>query len=275
MPDNPAVTPRRFVRKLALYGVNGMFRLLGIKLPPDVNLKQRLSLLRNGLFLLRWKVEPDIQNICDRLLHKGMTVIDVGANVGILTRQFCRQVGHGGKVFAFEPDPFIFQHLKFNTRSFANLQLTQCAISDNHEPALLHLNSISGTGNSLLNKADSEKSVSVPCVSLDEFLDKAGNPVVSLIKIDVEGAELNVLRGMRQTISRLPGLLIIIEYCPKNLQGSGVAPRAVYDELKAGGLTIQFIREDGSTRDINRFEDLEPVLNPHGYTNLLCSRSKS
>lgn len=273
IPDYADAAPKGFLRKLALHGVNLVLRLRGIKLPPYFNLRSRLFLVRDRLFSPQQGTEPDVQNLCSRLLRKGMTVVDVGANVGFLVRHFCRQVGSSGKVFAFEPDPFTFQFLQFNTRSFANLQLTQCAISDNHEPAVLHINSIAGTGNSLLNKANSSVSVSVPCLSLDEFLDRAGKPAVNLIKIDVEGAELNVLRGMRQTIARLPELQIIIEYCPKNLRGSGVDPRAVYDEIRACGFNVHFIREDGTTQSIDRFESLEPILNASGYTNLFCTKN--
>ncbi|MGD0615984.1 MAG: FkbM family methyltransferase [Verrucomicrobiota bacterium] len=274
LPDYSAMAPKGFLRKFLFFGVNVVFRLRGIKLPPYFSLRHRVVLLRNRLFFLKAGTEPGVQNLCRRLLREGMTVVDIGANVGFLARHFCRRVGPGGKVFAFEPDPFTFEFLGFNTRSFANKQLTQCAISDNHEPALLHLNPVSGTGNSLLNKVDSSETVSVPCISLDEFLDKAGKPAVDVVKIDVEGAELSVLRGMRQTIARLPGLQIIIEYCPKNLRDSGVDPRAVYDEIKAGGFTIQSIRDDGSTQSLDRFDCLEPVLNPFGYTNLLCTRNK-
>lgn len=272
LPDYSAIAPKGFLRKVALRGVNAALRLRGIKLPPYFSLSHRLLLLRDRVFFPRRGTEPDVQNLCRRLLREGMTVIDVGANVGFLARQFCRWVGPSGRVFAFEPDPFTFKFLKFNTHSFANIQVTQCAISDNHEPAVLHINSIAGTGNSLLNKADSCASVSVPCISLDEFLDKAGKPVVSIAKIDVEGAELNVLRGMRQTIARLPELQVIIEYCPKNLRGSGVDPRAVYDEIKAGGFKIHFIRDDGSTQTVDSFESLESILNSSGYTNLHCTK---
>jgi FkbM family methyltransferase len=275
MPSYSTAAPKGPLRKLLFHGVNVALRLGGIKLPPYFALRSRVALLGERLFLLPGGIEPDVQNLCRRLLSEGMTVVDVGANVGFLTRQFCRQVGPGGKVFAFEPDRFTFEYLEFNTRSFPNKQLTLCALSDNHEPALLHLNPESGTGNSLFNKADSSESVSVPCLSLDEFLDKAGNPAVDLVKIDVEGAELNVLRGMRQTMARLPGLQIIIEYCPKNLRGSGVEPRAVYDEIKAGGFNIHCIRNDGGTQSMDRFDSLETVLNPQGYANLLCTRNNT
>lgn len=261
----PDTTPKGLLRKMALRGIDGLLRLRGLKFPPYFPLRDRLAHLVKG-------TEPDIQHLCTQLLRTGMTVMDVGANVGLLTRLFCRQVGTGGRVYAFEPDPLTFQFLEFNTRSFPNKELTQGAVSDNHEPALLHLNFRSGAGNSLLNKGHSTESVPVACISLDEFLKQRGSPVVDVIKIDVEGAELSVLRGMRQTVARLPGLKVIIEYCPANLNGAGVAPREIFDELRSQSFKLQVIRPDGSVKAIERFEDLEGDLNPMGYLNLLCAR---
>jgi len=253
------------LRKMALRGINGLLRLRGLKFPPYFSLRERLAHLAKG-------IEPDIQHLCTHFLRPGMTVVDVGANVGLLTRQFCRQVGKGGRVYAFEPDPLTFQFLQFNTRSFQNKELTQCAVSDNHEPALLHLNPTSGAGNSLLKEGDSTESVPVACISLDEFLKQHGNPLVDVIKIDVEGAELRVLRGMRQTVARLPGLKVIIEYCPANLKGAGVAPREVFDELRSQRFNLHIIRPDGGVKVIDRFDELEGNLNSSGYVNLLCAR---
>ena len=261
----PDTTPRGLVRKLALRGIDGLLRLRGLKFPPYFSLRQRLAQLAEG-------TEPDIQQLCTQLLRPGMTVTDVGANVGMLTRQFCRQVGKEGRVFAFEPDPLTFRFLEFNTRSFKNKELTQCAVSDNDQPAVLHLNLTSGAGNSLLNADHCTESVPVNCISLDEFLKQRDNPKVDIIKIDVEGAELSVLRGMQQTMARLPGLKLIMEYCPKNLQASGVAPRAVFDELRAQRFNLQAIQPDGGLKAIERFEELADNLNPSGYVNLLCSR---
>ncbi|HVU08746.1 MAG TPA: FkbM family methyltransferase [Verrucomicrobiae bacterium] len=261
----PTTTPKGVLRKTATPIVNWLLLWRGLKFPPYFSLRDKLSYLTK-------EAEPDIQHLCAQLLKPGMTVMDVGANVGLLTRQFCRLAGKSGRVYSFEPDPLTFQFLEFNTRSFANKELTQCAVSDNQEPALLHLNSTSGTGNSLLNKTQSTESISVPCVSLDEFLKQRGNPNVDVIKIDVEGAELGVLRGMRQTIVRLPDLKLVVEYCPKNLKGAGVTPRVIYDELISQRFRLQVIQFDGGLTAIDRFESLESHLNPAGYLNLFCVR---
>jgi FkbM family methyltransferase len=264
----PDSVPKGLLRRMALRGVNALLRLQGVKLPSYFCLRHRLTYLVKGIE----GIEPDIQQLCAYLLRPGMTTIDVGANIGSLTRQFCRQVGNNGRVYAFEPDPLTFRFLEFNTRSFKSKELIQSAVSDNHEPTLLHLNFTSGTGNSLLNKNHSTESVPVACISLDEFLKQRGNPVVDVIKIDVEGAELSVLRGMRQTAARLPGLKIIIEYCPANLNGAGVAPHAVFDELRSRRFKLQAIGADGSVKEIDHFDELEGHLNPSGYVNLLCAR---
>ncbi|HVU27882.1 MAG TPA: FkbM family methyltransferase [Verrucomicrobiae bacterium] len=245
--------------------MNWLLLLRGLKFPPYFSLRDRLAHLTKD-------AEPDIQHFCAQFLKPGMVVMDVGANVGLLTRQFCRLVGEDGRVYSFEPDPLTFQFLEFNTQSLANKELTQCAVSDNQELAMLHLNSTSGAGNSLLNKTHSTESISVPCISLDEFLKQRGNPRVDVIKIDVEGAELGVLRGVRQTIARLPDLKLIIEYCPANLKGAGVAPRAIYDELRSQNFNLHAICLDGNLQAIHRLEELDGHLNAAGYLNLFCAR---
>jgi FkbM family methyltransferase len=265
LPTHLTMPPKGPLRKIALWGVNHLLGLQHLKLPPDFPLHQRFAILKTG-------TEPDIRNLCSQFVSKGMTVIDVGANAGLITRHFCRLVGEKGRVFSFEPDPLVFRFLEFNTRLFSNKELIQSAVSDNHEPIQLHLNSCSSLGNSLFNKSKSAESVSVSCISLDEFLKSRGDPIVDVIKIDTEGAELSVLRGMRQTVARLPALKIIIEYCPQNLNGAGVKPQAVLDELRSHQFRLQIIQNDGSLKKIDGDDVPAGDFNPNGYVNLFCAR---
>ena len=223
--------------------------------------------------MLNAGIEHDISALTSALLKPGMVVLDVGANIGLLTRHFCEAVGPSGKVFAFEPGPENFSCLEFNTKGLGNKSVHQIAISDANGTAHLFLNARSSTGNSLLNATNAAGSVEVECRTLDTFLTESGVTRVDFIKIDVEGAELKVLQGMRETLRRLPGVKLVIEYCPKNLLGSGVEPRAVFDELRSQGLVVGAIREDGGIVEIAAFEDLERHLGTRGYANLLCSRA--
>jgi FkbM family methyltransferase len=264
LPTHLTMPPKGLLRKIALWGTNYLLGLQHLKMPPDFPLHQRFAILKMG-------TEPDIRHLCSRFVNKGMTVMDVGANAGLLTRHFCRLVGEKGKVFSFEPDPLVFRFLEFNTRPFANKELVQCAVSDNHGPMQLHLKS-SSLGNSLFNKTQSADSVSVACISLDEFLKSRGEPIVDFIKIDTEGAELSVLRGMRQTIARLSALKIIIEYCPKNLTGAGVAPLAVLDELRSHQLCLQIIQNNGGLKKFSGSDVPPGDFDSRGYVNLFCAR---
>lgn len=237
----------------------------GLKLPRSFDLRDRLIVLNAG-------IEHDISALTSALLKPGMVVLDVGANIGLLTRHFCEAVGPSGKVFAFEPGPENFDCLKFNTKNFDNKSVLQTAISDANGTARLYLNARSSTGNSLLNQNNAAGSVEVECKTLDTFLSENGVAQVDFIKIDVEGAELKVLRGMRETLRRLPGVKVVIEYCPKNLLGSGVDPQAVFEELRSQGLVVGAIQEDGRIEKVGDFENLEQHLGTRGYANLLCSK---
>ena len=238
----------------------------GLKLPRSFDLRDRLTVLNAG-------IEHDVSALTSKVLKPGMVVLDVGANIGLLTRHFCEAVGPSGKVFAFEPDPENFSCLEFNTKGCGNRSVHQLAISDANGTAHLYLNARSSTGNSLLNQSDAAGSVEVECRTIDTFLSENRVTQIDFIKIDVEGAELKVLQGMRETLRRLSSVKLVIEYCPKNLLGSGVEPQAVFNELRSQGLVVGAIQEDGRIEEVAAFENLERHLGTRGYANLLCSRS--
>jgi FkbM family methyltransferase len=266
-PMHTVYQPKDILRKTAFRAVNGLFRLQGLRMQPEMPLNARLDILWRG-------AEPEIQKLSNRLLRGGMTAIDIGANIGLLTRYFQRRVGREGWVFAFEPDPSIFEFAKFNNRRFANVEVIQSAVSDNEQPVVLHLNYESSASNSLFGQARSGESVTVPCTTLDAFLKKRGDLKVDLVKIDVEGAELNVLRGMRQTTARLPGLKIIIEYFPAIQNNAGIAPTAILDELRSQHFRLYVIQTNGVPASFGDADVPQSALNAYGYANLFCERER-
>jgi FkbM family methyltransferase len=147
-----------------------------------------------------------------RSLRLGMTVIDGGAHVGVYTLLASRQVGAHGRVLAFEPDPYNFRALAFNARGLSNVRLLRKALGDERRWAVFH-ESAGTIGSSLVSHGDTSRESVVEVTSIDEEL--AGDAVGDLlVKLNVEGAEPLVLRGMTDTLARCGDAVLFVEVAP-------------------------------------------------------------
>lgn len=147
------------------------------------------------------------------LARTGTTAFDVGSNVGMFAVVMAGAVGEGGSVVAVEPDPTNVRRLRANLarNSIANARIIEAAATNHDGSLLLHLadDPAYHSVGTVMHSRQSTKAVSVAAVRLDVIWHKAGEPVVSIIKIDVEGAELPVLEGTRQILAmHHPALLL-------------------------------------------------------------------
>jgi len=151
-----------------------------------------------------------------RLLQPGMTVLDIGAHHGYYTLLASRRVGQSGRVFAFEPSPRERQKLRWHLRGnhCSNVEVVDGALGASAGQAELFLAPGRETGcNSLRLPAvrGSPRKLSVTIDTLDEFLSRRGIERVDFLKLDVEGAELSVLEGGEQLLSRQPRPIALVE----------------------------------------------------------------
>jgi FkbM family methyltransferase len=140
--------------------------------------------------------EPEQTKHFEEQLHAGDTLLDVGAHVGYYTLISAKFVGKSGRVFSFEPNPrnhsFLKQHVAVNRLD--NVVVEQSAVSDANGLAHFEFGRGSGTGH-----LAADGSIEVRTLRLDDYCrDHEIKP--DAIKIDVEGAELSVLRGGESTI---------------------------------------------------------------------------
>ncbi|MES2203228.1 MAG: FkbM family methyltransferase [Patescibacteria group bacterium] len=151
-------------------------------------------------------------------IRKGMTVVDVGANLGYYTRLLSALVGSTGHVYAFEPDEENFAYLERNVRGLANVHIYKMAVSDTvGKVTFYHVRDMTGTHTTLpVSGADEYE---VEATSLDQFMKSHAIHRIDALKIDVEGAEPQVFRGMKMLLSQKAPPLVVFEYTPAILEG--------------------------------------------------------
>ena len=160
----------------------------------------------------------------------GTTVIDVGANIGFFTLRFADWVGQGGCVIALEPDDENFQWLGYRIgkrRDTDSIHLIQAAATSFDGTVCLTRNPAHPGDHRI-----GETGVEVQAITIDSLSGRFGYP--SLIKIDVQGAEMQVLAGALATIRQArPALLIEVD--DQALQNYGSS---------AGALIQRMVEED-------------------------------
>jgi len=181
------------------------------------------------------------------LLRPGAVVFDVGAHVGYHTLRFARLVGREGRVFAFEPHPGNYRLLRRNVerRALPQVTLIPQAVSDAPGRQRFHETPLS-MGHSLWPLKEHTGRLDVPRASLDAFAREEGIDRADLIKIDVEGAEPEVLEGMRGLAARSPAVAVIIEFKPALLARRGYPPAQLPEVLASMGFAVTRIGARGA-----------------------------
>ena len=235
-----------------------------------------------------------------KLIQPGMVILDVGAHVGYYTRLFAALTGAAGRVIAFEPHPRTHQVLQANLRRLPNVTALQVAAAETDGAAELYDYLMMSASGSLhydesiaaLQQAQMSESDVAPrrqrgfemqkyrveTAAIDRCLREMNIKQVDLVKMDIEGAEMNALRGMKRTIARSPNLALMMEYNPQALQAFGHEPIHALREVRALGFgRMQAIAPDGSLRDWTNDEaevqrQTETMLAGMGVINLLFRR---
>lgn len=185
-----------------------------------------------------------------KYVTKGMTVVDVGANIGYYTLLAARLVGDKGRVIAFEPEPQNYALLVRNIgmNSYRNIVPLKKAVSSKTGTADLFLNRQSGAHSFSPDRDDNIGVTRVETVSLDQYFKGRERPI-DIIKIDVEGAELAVFQGMSNIIRKNDNLKIFTElFWPEGLQKSRFSPRQYWDNLTEFGFKFIYLINDTEQR---------------------------
>lgn len=198
--------------------------------------------------LLRKQKESATAQWFRSLVSPGMTVLDVGANIGCYSLMAAERVGPGGVVVAYEPTPSVVKCFRANIRlnRFSNITIVEGVVSDQEGTAVFHLNPEheGSEGNSLIPAlvVPGGTRITCPQTTLDAEVERLKLTRVDVVKIDVEGHEVRVLQGARRLLRELAPHLLL-EVNPLTLKAGGSSPEALFAELTRAGYVWRTVEE--------------------------------
>ncbi|MDP2946932.1 MAG: FkbM family methyltransferase [Nanoarchaeota archaeon] len=226
-------------------------------------------------YLLEDRVYESLEtDLVKSQINKGDIVIDIGANIGYYTLIFAGLVGENGKVFAFEPDPDNFALLNKNVKEnkFENVVLINKAVSDKNGKTMLYLSENNKGDHRIYDSGEKRKSIVVDVVYLDDFL-KNHKDKINFVKIDIQGAEGNAIRGMVGLIKNNKKIKILTEFWPMGLNNFYFDSKKFLEILEDCGFSFYDILEVGLIR-ITKDELLKKYpADRVKHTNLFCVKN--
>jgi FkbM family methyltransferase len=227
------------------------------------------------LALVSWKLgigEREERALIERVVQPGMVAVDVGANVGLHTLGLADRVGPTGRVHALEPDPDNFALLSRGVERahLAHVRLHQVAASASPGTLTLYVSEANRGDHRVAPAAEARRSFTVSAVTLDVLL--ADEPRVDFVKIDVQGAETLVVRGLRETLRRCATIGVLCELTPELLRRAGSSAEDLLAAFREPGLAPHRILEAGEVVPIEERIAIEESERS-GYVNLYFKRA--
>jgi FkbM family methyltransferase len=196
--------------------------------------------------------EPNEFCFLGSVLRPGAQFVDIGANEGFYTLFAARRVGPQGRVYAFEPSPRERARLDANIEAnkLRNVTVFGEGLAEQEGRAVLHLAEAEHSGQNTLGAfgypgVDLAADVQVDLTTLDQLRDSGRVARVDVVKMDVEGAEMRVLRGALRTLQH-DRPIMMFELFDAALRGQGSSADEVVDFLRGHGFDLyQFDTQSG------------------------------
>lgn len=187
------------------------------------------------------------------LVKKNFVILDIGTNIGSTLLQFANKIGPEGKVYGFEPDSENYANCMYNIglNNFKNVSVDNIGLGSASGEFLLSIDCESNRGGNRIVANPNASAKKIKVDTLDSWVEKNNIKKCDLIKIDVEGYEMNVLEGGLATINKYhPILFIELDDNNLKLQNSS-AIELVSLLLKCGYVIIHAETNQEVTSDFN------------------------
>ena len=206
-------------------------------------------------------------------LKEGDQVLDIGANIGYYARIISRLVGNSGHVHCFEPDPGNFKRLQESVGSYKNVSLHQKAVGPRTETLKIYTSPELNVDHRTYEPEVYDKIIEVQALSMDDYLRGKDTGNLKLIKMDIQGFEMQALQGMRETIKKTPGLLLISEFWPYGLRKAGSSLTEYFNALCGLGFECHLLKNDRLEKLSAENVQALAQLGQEHYFNILAKRT--
>jgi FkbM family methyltransferase len=214
--------------------------------------------------------------VFESLLAPGMTVVDVGANIGLYSAVAAKHVGPAGRVISIEPAPENCRILESTLRlnDFRQVTVVRKAVTDESGEGSLYLCEDNKGDHRIFSLDRQRKRLPIEVSTLDAILRDCAVSKVDVLKVDIQGSEARALKGMTQTLTANEHIRVIMELWPWGIAQAGGDANEALASIRDLGFEI--FELDGDKRSVRRITtNAELVLRrlERHRVNLLLQRS--
>jgi FkbM family methyltransferase len=204
------------------------------------------------------------------VIRPGMHIADVGANIGLYSLHLAQCVGPAGRIYAFEPNECMASALRENlaNNNASQAEVFACAVGAASGQAVLQRSTVNSGDSWLGRPTTATKRSNGTVVAVRSLDDALAGRRVDFIKMDIQGWEVDALRGATALVDANPGLRIYFEFWPHGLRRAGTGIPQLDETLHALHLTPCL----PTTGEPVELTQLAATLKGKAFTNLLAYR---
>jgi FkbM family methyltransferase len=207
----------------------------------------------------------------------GNTIIDIGSNIGFYALILSELTGEKGKVHCFEPDATNFKHLQKAVGQLKNVNINYKAIGPRTEKIKIYTSKELNVDHRTYQPEEYDEVIEIDAVNLDEYLEKINGgkiPKVEMIKMDIQGFEMQAIKGMQRTLTENKDIKLISEFWPYGLNKANSSSMEYFDHLRSLQFNCYLLEKDTLVKlDENKVKELDKFKEDKThYFNIFVTR---